>query len=96
MGSCFVFCQYFSGAALFYDLPFFQQYYTVTKSFDGFQVMAEMKRMNRSVPIIVLSALSQRETVVKALKNGVTSYIIKPLDPVSVLNKAKEILKANF
>jgi len=63
---------------------------------DGFQVMAEMKRMNRSVPIIVLSALSQRETVVKALKNGVTSYIIKPLDPVSVLNKAKEILKANF
>lgn len=63
---------------------------------DGFQVMAEMKRQERSVPIIVLSALSQRETVVKALKSGVTSYIIKPLDPASVLNKAKEILKANF
>jgi DNA-binding response OmpR family regulator len=63
---------------------------------DGFQVMAEMNRQNRSVPIIVLSALSQRETVVKALKSGVSSYIIKPLDPDSVLNKAKELLKANF
>ncbi len=63
---------------------------------DGFQVMAEMKRQGRSVPIIVLSALSQRETVVKAFKNGVKSYIIKPLDPALVLTKAKEILKANF
>ena len=63
---------------------------------DGFQVMTEMKRQGKNVPIIVLSALSQRETVVKAFKNGVTSYIIKPLDPVLVLTKAKEILKANF
>jgi DNA-binding response OmpR family regulator len=63
---------------------------------DGFQVMAELKRQDRNVPIIVLSALSQRETVVKALKNGVSSYIIKPLDPDSVLNKVKELLKANF
>lgn len=63
---------------------------------DGFEVMDEMKRQDRSVPIIVLSALSQRETVVKAFNRGVSSYIIKPLDPVSVLNKAKEILQANF
>ncbi len=63
---------------------------------DGFQVMAELERRSRKVPVIVLSALSQRETVVKALKHGVTSYIIKPLDPESVLNKAREVLKANF
>lgn len=63
---------------------------------DGFQVMAEMKRRGRKVPIIVLSALSQRETVVKALQNGVSSYIIKPLDPAAVVNKARELLKANF
>ena len=63
---------------------------------DGFQVMVEMKRQERSVPIIVLSALSHRETDVNALKSRDTSYIIKPLDPASVLNKAKEILKANF
>ena len=63
---------------------------------DGFQVMEELQRQERRTPIIVLSALSQRETVVKALRHGVTSYIIKPLDPETVLNKAKEVLKANF
>jgi len=63
---------------------------------DGFQVMAELKKREKRAPIIVLSALSQRETVVKAMQNGVSSYIIKPLDPDAVLNKTKEILKANF
>lgn len=63
---------------------------------DGFQVMAEMEKQKRKTPIIVLSALSQRETVVKAMKYGVISYIIKPLEPESILNKAREVLKTNF
>lgn len=63
---------------------------------DGFQVMAQLKRDGVDVPIIVLSALSQRETVVKAMKFGVTSYLIKPLQPEAVLNKAREVLRANF
>lgn len=63
---------------------------------DGFQVMAEMKLEGIGVPIIVLSALSQRETVIKAMKFGVTSYLIKPLEPGAVLNKAREVLRTNF
>jgi len=63
---------------------------------DGFEVMAQMRRNGFDVPIIVLSALSQRETVVKAMKFGVTSYLIKPLQPEAVLNKAREVLRANF
>ncbi len=63
---------------------------------DGFEVMAQMRRDGFDVPIIVLSALSQRETVVKAMKFGVTSYLIKPLQPEAVLNKAREVLRANF
>lgn len=63
---------------------------------DGFQVMAELQKRKNTTPVIVLSALSQRETVVRALQNGVSSYIIKPLDPDAVQNKVREILKANF
>lgn len=63
---------------------------------DGFEVMAQMQRTGFDVPIIVLSALSQRETVVKAMKFGVTSYLIKPLQPEAVLNKAREVLRTNF
>ncbi|MFW5777431.1 MAG: response regulator [Spirochaetota bacterium] len=63
---------------------------------DGFQVMAQLQRDGIDVPIIVLSALSQRETVVKAMEFGVTSYLIKPLQPEAVLNKAREVLRTNF
>lgn len=63
---------------------------------DGFQVMEQLQKEGDTTPVIILSALSQRETVVKAMKFGVTSYLIKPLAPEAVLNKAKEVLRANF
>ncbi len=63
---------------------------------DGFGVMQALEETGVRVPVIVLSALSQRETVVKAMQFGVTSYLIKPLEPESVLNKAREVLQANF
>lgn len=63
---------------------------------DGFEVMAHLQENGPRMPVIVLSALSQKETVVKALRFGVTSYLIKPLEPMAVLNKAREVLKSSF
>lgn len=63
---------------------------------NGFQVLEKLKGKDLRLPIIVLSALSKRETVVQALKMGVSSYIIKPLKPHDIRNKASEILGLNF
>lgn len=63
---------------------------------DGFQVLDELKGKEEVPPIIVLSALSKRETVVEALRYGVKSYMIKPLKPEWILKKAAEVLKVNF
>lgn len=63
---------------------------------DGFQVLNELKNKEHVPPIIVLSALSKRETVVEALKYGVKSYMIKPLKPEWILKKAAEVLKVSF
>ena len=63
---------------------------------DGFQVMEELSNRKTDVPIIVLSALSQRETVLRALRFGVKSYMIKPLRPEGILRKAAEILRMSF
>jgi len=63
---------------------------------NGFQVLETLKGKDLRLPIIVLSALSKRETVVQALKMGVSSYIIKPLKPHDIRNKASEILGLNF
>lgn len=63
---------------------------------NGFQVLSYINQQNIEIPIIVLSALSKRETVIKALKFGVKSYMIKPLKPEWIHKKAAEILKMNF
>ena len=63
---------------------------------NGFQVLSYIHQRNIDIPIIVLSALSKRETVIKALKFGVKSYMIKPLKPEWIHKKAAEILKMNF
>lgn len=63
---------------------------------DGFGVLAELKAQDLEMPIIVLSAVTQRESVVKAFKAGVKSYLVKPLKPEQILRKTLEILKANF
>lgn len=63
---------------------------------DGFQVLDKLKGKEEVPPIIVLSALSKRETVVEALKYGVKSYMIKPLKPEWILKKAAEVLKVSF
>ncbi|PKL07891.1 MAG: response regulator, partial [Spirochaetae bacterium HGW-Spirochaetae-7] len=63
---------------------------------DGFGVLAELRAQDLAMPIIVLSAVTQRESVVKAFKSGAKSYLVKPLKPDQILRKTLEILKANF
>jgi CheY-like chemotaxis protein len=63
---------------------------------DGFTVLKNLKTMENRIPVIILSALSKKETVKKALGYGVNSYLIKPLKPNDIMRKAAEILKMNF
>ncbi|MGD9939273.1 MAG: response regulator [Clostridia bacterium] len=63
---------------------------------DGFGVLTELHSQDLEMPIIVLSAVTQRESVVRAFKAGVKSYLVKPLKPEQIVRKSMEILKANF
>lgn len=63
---------------------------------NGYEVLDELRASKIEMPVIILSALSQREAVLKAFQRGVKSYLIKPLKPEQILRKALEILKANF
>jgi len=63
---------------------------------DGFTVLKKLNEIGNKVPVIILSALSKRESVVEALKYGVTSYIVKPLKPDWIRKKATEVLRMNF
>ncbi|MFH2113417.1 MAG: response regulator, partial [Spirochaetota bacterium] len=63
---------------------------------DGFGVLTELHALDLEMPIIILSAVTQRESVVRAFRAGVKSYLVKPLKPEQILRKTLEILKANF
>ncbi len=63
---------------------------------DGFQVLSYLKKQNKVLPIIVFSALSQKETIQKAISFGIKSYMIKPLVPEKLQKKAIEILSSTF
>jgi CheY-like chemotaxis protein len=59
---------------------------------DGFAVLQRMREQKIDVPVIILSAFTQRETVIKALQYGVKSYLGKPLKPADILTKTEEVL----
>jgi two-component system response regulator ArlR len=74
---------------------------------DGLQMTQEIKELDENIPIIILSAHSEKEKLLKALELGINKYFIKPFDPEEVieyinkiapkLRKQKQIiLKDNF
>jgi DNA-binding response OmpR family regulator len=63
---------------------------------NGFQVLEYMKKNGIQIPVIIFSALDRKETVVKATTYGVLSYLIKPIKPEILLQKAAEVLNSNF
>jgi DNA-binding response OmpR family regulator len=63
---------------------------------DGFEVLKALQTRDIHYPIIVLSAVTQRETVIRAYQMGIKSYLVKPLKPEDIYKKSLEILKVNF
>jgi DNA-binding response OmpR family regulator len=63
---------------------------------DGFEVLKSLQSKSIKYPVIVLSAITQRETVIKAFQMGIKSYLVKPLKPADIFKKSLEILKVNF
>ena len=76
-----------------YDLVFLD---VMMPELDGFGVLEYMDREKINTPVIILSALSQKETVLKAVKYGVRSYMSKPLKPDAIKRKTAEILNPGF
>ncbi|MDR1211776.1 MAG: response regulator [Spirochaetaceae bacterium] len=63
---------------------------------DGFEVLSSLRNRGFEQPVIVLSAVTQRDTVIKAFQMGIKSYMVKPLKPGDLLKKTMEILRVNF
>jgi two-component system, NtrC family, response regulator AtoC len=47
---------------------------------DGIETLREIRRFDKSLPIIMLSGVSSPNTIVEAMKCGATDYLTKPID----------------
>ena len=59
---------------------------------DGFEVMAEAKQGGSKAKFIVLSAIAGDEYAARAIKNGASHYMLKPISFLSLKNRIDEIV----
>ena len=48
---------------------------------DGFETLKEIRRIDKDLPIIIVSGASSPLNVVEAMKNGATDFLGKPISP---------------
>lgn len=58
---------------------------------DGLEMAEELKSLKPSVHIIVLSAFSHKEKLLKAIDLGINKYFIKPFDTEELLNYIQSV-----
>ena len=58
---------------------------------DGLEMTQKIKELDENIPIIVLSAHSHKEKLLKAIYLGINNYFIKPFDPEEVIEHINKI-----
>ncbi len=52
----------------------------VMPGIDGIEVLESVKKINSTIPVIILSAAGQTKTVVDAMKMGASDFLVKPFE----------------
>src|SRR6185295_906477 len=60
---------------------------------DGFETLKEIRRIDKDLPIIVISGASSPLNVVEAMKNGATDFLGKPISPEDLRQALKSALE---
>ena len=60
---------------------------------DGFSLAQDIRKINEKIPIIFLTAKSQKENILKAFKIGADDYLTKPFSIDELLVRIKAIQK---
>ena len=62
---------------------------------NGLELIEKMKQNEetKDVPVIMCSAINDREKVVELFSKGVADYIVKPINPIILVNKITQYIK---
>jgi two-component system, chemotaxis family, chemotaxis protein CheY len=54
---------------------------------DGFTLLQEIRKLNKDVPVIMITTEGSRGKVVSAIQEGANDYLVKPFTPASLKEK---------
>jgi DNA-binding response OmpR family regulator len=60
---------------------------------DGWEILSHLRQMIENVPVIIVSALSTKDDVVKGLQAGADDYIPKPFHNAELGERVKAVLR---
>lgn len=60
---------------------------------DGLKVLKEVKKINPTIKVIIVTGYSTIATAYRAIKCGASDYIPKPFDKDYILNVVEKVLK---
>ncbi len=63
---------------------------------DGLEMSKGIKQISREIPIIILSAFSEKKRLLNAIDIGIDKYLIKPIDPDELMISIKNIADDMF
>ncbi|MFL1705502.1 response regulator transcription factor [Campylobacter sp. RM15925] len=63
---------------------------------DGLDMSKEIKEISKNTPIIVLSAFSEKERLLKAIDVGIDKYLMKPIDMDELFTVLENIAKSKI
>ena len=63
------------------------------KKMTGVEVLAEMKKHDPAIKVIMLTGYPTLETARESLKLGASEYCVKPIDKEELESKVEEVLK---
>jgi len=61
---------------------------------DGLNVIEEVRKSDKNIPIVILSAYSDQKKLLRAVKLGLSEYLIKPVPHKKLLAVFEEILQS--
>jgi len=60
---------------------------------DGIELLRDIKRIDASIPVVILTAFASVETAVEAMKRGATDYLTKPISRDDLTLTVEKTLK---
>ena len=60
---------------------------------NGMELLGEFRKLYPEMPVVILTAHATLESAIEAVRNGARDYLLKPIDPQKIINRAEDVIR---